>query len=567
MIDKRLVNFVPEAKKFVFLTVALRLLSLLSNTAFVFAVGNILRSVKERNSVLIPACVLALCLFASVFANLLSSYTSYRSSSKVKITLRSRIYEKLLRLGSDYLEHSATAKVIQTASEGVEQIETWFGSFLPQFYYSMIAAVATFVVISFLNLKMALVLLACVPLIPISMAIVQNIAKKILGKYWAQYANLADNFLENLQGLSTLQIYEADGFKAKQMAGEAETFRCVTMKVLLMQLNSIIIMDVVAYGGAALGIICAIQAFYAGTLSLDGAFICILLSADFFIPLRRLGSAFHTAMNGVTASKTIFELLDSEEPSFGDKKIPKASENVPLFEAKGLGYEFDRTVLSDCSISIEKGSFTAFVGKSGSGKSTLAKILSGIYGNYTGSLKVNGGELREIRRDCLHSFVTYISHRDWIFAGTVRDCLLEGKGGAGDDELWAALGRVNLSDFVREGGGLDFTLREGGENLSGGQKQRLSIARALLRDSEVYIFDEATSNIDVESEQVILNLIRSLKGKKTVVMISHHAENCAGADRIFAFENGVLRHVERSETSQSASGFLADAQNDEGGEK
>ncbi|MBP3771592.1 MAG: hypothetical protein J6I53_02730 [Treponema sp.] len=240
MIDKRLVNFVPEAKKFVFLTVALRFLSLVSNTTFIFATAFILRAVKKGESFLIPFFLIALCLLASLFVNLLSSYTSFRSSSKVKITLRSRIYEKLLRLGSDYLENSATAKVIQTATDGVEQIETWFSAFLPQFYYSMIAALFTFTVISLLNLRMALVLLACVPLIPLSMAVVQGIAKKILGKYWAQYANLADNFLENLQGLTTLQIYQADGFKAKQMAKEAETFRRVTMKVLSMQLNSII---------------------------------------------------------------------------------------------------------------------------------------------------------------------------------------------------------------------------------------------------------------------------------------------------------------------------------------
>ncbi|MBQ9283381.1 MAG: ABC transporter ATP-binding protein/permease [Treponema sp.] len=541
MIDKRLVNFVPEAKKFVFLTVALRFLSLVSNTTFIFATAFILRAVKKGESFLIPFFLIALCLLASLFVNLLSSYTSFRSSSKVKITLRSRIYEKLLRLGSDYLENSATAKVIQTATDGVEQIETWFSAFLPQFYYSMIAALFTFTVISLLNLRMALVLLACVPLIPLSMAVVQGIAKKILGKYWAQYANLADNFLENLQGLTTLQIYQADGFKAKQMAKEAETFRRVTMKVLSMQLNSIIIMDVVAYGGVALGIICALSAFYSGQLSFDRAFVCILLSADFFIPLRRLGSAFHTAMNGVTASKTIFELLDSEESSYGKEEIPSQPDDKNIFSSKNLSCNFgERVALKDCTIDIERGSFTAFVGKSGSGKSTLAKIFSGIYGSYSGSIKIQGIEAKEISRKSLYSFVTYISHRDWIFAGSLGDCLREGKENASEQEVWQTLEKVKLADFVRENGGLSMSLHEGGENLSGGQKQRISIARALLRDTAVYIFDEATSNIDVESEKAILDLIHSLKGKKTIVMISHRKENCEGADKIYFFEDGMV---------------------------
>ncbi|MBR1715820.1 MAG: ABC transporter ATP-binding protein/permease [Treponema sp.] len=503
--------------------------------------------------------IMILCLLASLASNLLSSHTAFLASSKVKIKLRTSIYEKLLSLGTDYQESSSTAKIIQTATEGVEQIETWFSAFLPQFYYAMIAALFTFGTIAFFNLKMALVLLACVPLIPLSMAVVQGIAKKILGKYWAQYGSLADNFLENLEGLTTLQIYEADGFKSSQMAREAENFRRVTMKVLSMQLNSIIIMDVVAYGGAALGICTALSSFYEGQMDFYSAFACILLSADFFIPLRRLGSAFHVAMNGVAASKNIWELLDfdSENLSHGFESASSASLNGdsvgifnpcgnPLFSAENLSVSFgERVALKSCSLAIEKGTFVAFVGKSGSGKSTLAKILSGIYSSYSGNAKISGVEIKSIPKKELHSFVTYISHRDWIFAGTVRDCLLEGKEKATEEELWASLEKVNLSDFVRENGGLEMLLREGGSNLSGGQKQRLSIARALLHDSPVMIFDEATSTIDVESEELILNLIRSLKGQKTVIMISHRKENSLGADKIFEFENGsVIEPVE-----------------------
>ncbi len=556
MIDKRLVDLVPESKKCVFFTVLLRFFSLLANTAFIFSVAHVL---KNRTFQISSILIMILCLLVSLASNLLSSHTAFLASSKVKIKLRTSIYEKLLSLGTDYQESSSTAKIIQTATEGVEQIETWFSAFLPQFYYAMIASRFTFGTIAFFNLKMALVLLACVPLIPLSMAVVQGIAKKILGKYWAQYGSLADNFLENLEGLTTLQIYEADGFKAAQMAREAENFRHVTMKVLSMQLNSIIIMDVVAYGGAALGICTALSSFYEGQMDFYSAFACILLSADFFIPLRRLGSAFHVAMNGVTASKNIWELLDfdSENLSHGFDSASSSSLNGdsvgifnpcgnPLFSAENLSVSFgERVALKNCSLSIEKGTFVAFVGKSGSGKSTLAKILSGIYGSYSGNAKISGVEIKSIPKKELHSFVTYISHRDWIFAGTVRDCLLEGKEKATEEELWASLEKVNLSDFVRGNGGLEMRLREGGSNLSGGQKQRLSIARSLLRDSPVMIFDEATSNIDVESEELILILIRSLKGKKTVIMISHRKENSLGADKIFEFENGsVIEPVE-----------------------
>ncbi len=581
MIDKRLVNLVPGSKKYVFFTVLLRFFSLVANTAFIFCTANILKSINKKSfasegfanfTELLGQFLkddkfyiifMLLCLAVTFFANFFSSRTSFLASSEVKIRLRSLIYQKLLELGTDYQEKSATAKVIQTATEGVEQVETWFSAFLPQFYYAMLAAVFTFCTIAFFNLKMALVLLLCVPLIPLSMAVVQGIAKKILGKYWEEYANLADNFLENLEGLSTLQIYGSDAFKAAQMAREAQTFRRVTMKVLSMQLNSIIIMDVVAYGGAALGICVAISSFYAGNMDFYAAFFCILLSADFFIPLRRLGSAFHVAMNGVSASKNIWELLDTpgqEKKNINiEEKAPKGGSlplataasassatpspggnpPSPLFHAKNLSCSFgERTALKDSSFSVTQGSFVAFVGKSGSGKSTLAKILSGIYNGYSGSVKFSGQEIKNISRDELYKTVTYISHRDWIFAGTVRDCLLEGNSLARDEELWSALKKVNLADFVRENGGLFMPLREGGSNLSGGQRQRLSLARAILHDSPVMIFDEATSNIDVESEQAILSFIRSLKGKKTVIMISHRKENCQDADRIFYFENG-----------------------------
>ena len=525
MIDKRLLNTVPSAKKFVAAAVALQIASLLCRTALIFAAARLLAS--RGGEWQIPALVIVLCAAAIFALNIASSLAVYRTSRDVKSVLRAKIYEKLLRLGTAYEEKTTTAKIVQLAVEGAETLETWFGAFLPQFYYSMAAAVITFAVLAFLNLKMAVVLLLCVPLIPISMAVVQGIAKKLLGKYWAQYASLADNFLENLQGLTTLQIYQADGYKAAQMAKEAENFRRVTMKVLSMQLNSIIIMDIVAYGGAAAGIVCALGAFYAGAMTAESAFVCILLSAD------------------------IFALLDEKEYAFGNESVSEKDYRVKpdndstvrdndrvVFETSALGYEFDRNVLHGFDFALAEGECAAFAGKSGSGKSTAAKILSGIYPAYTGSAKICGKEIRDISRESLYAFVSYISHRDWIFAGTVRDCLCEGKSDADDAEMWRALDAVRLSDFLRENGGLEAKIDEGGGNLSGGQRQRLSIARALLRDSIVYIFDEATSNIDTESEQAILSLIAAMKGKKTIIMISHRTENCKIADKIYHFENG-----------------------------
>ncbi|MCR4741434.1 MAG: ABC transporter ATP-binding protein/permease [Treponema sp.] len=556
MIDKRLINLVPESKKYVFLTVLLKVLALLSNALLVFTLAKIIENKGEN--ILIPAILIGLSLIISFLTSQFSAVTSFKSSQQVKKTLRSLIYEKLLRLGSQYQEKTPTAKIIQLAVEGVEQIEVWFGQYLPQFFYSMIAALTTFAILAFINLKMAVILLVCVPLIPMSIVMVQKIAKKILGKYMDQYAKLADNYLENLQGLTTLKIYKADQYKQEKIGQEAEHFRKVTMKVLSFQLNSIIIMDIVAYAGAGLGIAAALSSYFRGQMSVYNAFVCILLSADFFIPLRRLGSYFHTAMNGTTASKNIFALLDTPEMDLGGESLPLASassessstpsagsnaaRNACLFEVKDLSYKFgERSVLNNINLTIQKGSYVAFVGKSGSGKSTSAKVLCGINRDYSGSAKILGIELNKVSVQSLYDYISYISHNDWIFKGSVRDCLLEGNPKAGEEEMWQALQKVQLEGFVKEMGGLDFQIMENANNLSGGQKQRLSIARALLHNSEVYIFDEATSNIDVESEEAILELLHQLKKEKTIIMISHRKENCQGADKIYTFEKGGLQ--------------------------
>ncbi|MBE6354226.1 ABC transporter ATP-binding protein/permease [Treponema sp.] len=542
MINPRLIKAVPESKKYVFLTVLLKLISLASNILIIFSTAQIIRT--QGKSIKFPVLFIAAGIILNCMCAFLISIAGWKASSKVKITLRSMIYRKLLQLGTDYAETSSTAKTIQLAAEGVEQIEVWFGQYLPQFFYSMLASVTVFTVLCFLNVKMAVILFLCVPLIPVSIICVQKIAKRLLSRYWDQYASLADNFLENLQGLTTLEIYQADEFKQEQMKKEAEHFRKITMKVLSMQLNSIIIMDIVAYAGAGLGIMAAVSAFSSGNLSLADCFICILLSADFFIPLRRLGSFFHTAMNGTTAAKKIFALLDTECPDTKKRVITEipACRTKNILELKNVSCTYgERTVLKNACIEIPEHSYTAFVGKSGSGKSTAAKILCGINSRYEGKALICGTEISSINTDTLYKKISYLSHRDWIFKGTVRETLLEGKAGADEEQMRNVLAKVNLLAFIDDNGGLDAEILENASNLSGGQKQRLSIARALLHDGDIFIFDESTSNIDVESEKIILNLLHELKKSKTIIMISHRKENCSGADNIYFFDNGICK--------------------------
>ncbi len=448
------------------------------------------------------------------------------------------IYKKLLRLGSSYKEQANTSEVVQVAVEGVDQLETYFGAYLPQFFYAMLAPLTLFVVLSFVNFPSAIVLLVCVPLIPVTIIGVQRWAKKLLAKYWGQYTALGDTFLENLQGLTTTKIYQADAFKHKEMNEQSEQFRKITMKVLTMQLNSITVMDLIAYGGAALGVILATTQFRAGHVDLAGCILIILLAADFFLPMRLLGSFFHIAMNGMAASDKIFRLLDLQEPE-------KKSETVPedySIECKNLrfSYEPDREILHGVDMHFPKGSFTAIVGESGCGKSTISAILMGRNKGYSGQITVGGVSLCEISEESLMENFTYISHNSYLFKGTVRENLLMARPNAGEDTLWQVLEQVNLADFLRTEKGLDTALNEKASNLSGGQCQRLALARALLHDSPVYIFDEATSNIDVESENDIMRQIHALAKTKTVILISHRLANVVGADNIYVLDQGNI---------------------------
>ena len=543
MINKRLIGTVAESKKYIAGNVILQWCSLTANIALMLSISRMLAELFRGSASVqlftVTGIVVILALAVRFFCSIGAAKMGYFSSKAVKKSLREKIYQKLLRLGSSYNEQVKTSEVVQVAVEGVDQLETYFGAYLPQFFYAMLAPLTLFIVLCFVNVAAAVVLLICVPLIPVAIAAVQTWAKKLLSKYWGQYTELGDTFLENLQGLTTLKIYQADAFKQQEMNEQAEKFRKITMKVLTMQLNSITIMDLIAYGGAALGVIMAVTQYQSGGVSLEGCLLIILLAADFFIPMRQLGSFFHIAMNGMAASDKIFRLLDLEETK------PEITESFPsghTIRCSGLSfsYEPDREILHSVDLTFPQGSFTALVGESGCGKSTLASILMGRNKGYTGSVSVGGVHLSSIQEESLLRNITYISHQSYLFKGTVRENLLMGKPGASDEELWAVLSRVNLAEFLKAEQGLDTRLLEKASNLSGGQCQRLALARALLHDSPVYIFDEATSNIDVESENDIMREIHELAKSKTVILVSHRLANVVGADHIYVLDHGIV---------------------------
>lgn len=538
MINKRLVNTVSESKKYIFKNVLCQWISLLANILLMYEIAIMLGNLRDARQMMITLFVSIIALVLRYICTNISSKLSYLSSKSVKKKLREMIFEKLYHLGSSYKEKVNTSEIVQVAVEGVDQLETYFGSYLPQFFYAMLAPLTLFIVLCFVNVPSAVVLLVCVPLIPITIVIIQKWAKKLLARYWDQYSELGDTFLENLQGLTTSKIYRADEFKHQEMNEQSERFRKITMKVLTMQLNSITIMDIVAYGGAALGVILSITQYRAGNVDLSGCLLIILLAADFFLPMRMLGSYFHIAMNGMAASEKIFRLLDLKEDDVGGKVI----ENDYSIKVEHLNFSYDvnREILHDVSMSFPMGSFTAIVGESGCGKSTLAGVLVGRNKGYFGDVSVGGVSLKEVGEASLMDTITYISHASYIFKGSVRDNLLLANPKCDEQTLWKVLERVNLASFLKEEGGLDTMLNEKGSNLSGGQCQRLALARALLHDSRVYIFDEATSNIDVESENDIMKEIHNLAKTKTVILISHRLANVENADNIYVLDKGSV---------------------------
>lgn len=540
MINTRLIGMVSESKKYIAAGVAFQWVSLAANILLTGAVCRLLAALwagtADPSGLLRLGALAAAALAVRFGCTLASAEMSWRSSRAVKAKLRRLIYEKLLRLGAAGRQQVRTSEAVQVAVEGVDQLEVYFGQYLPQFFYAMLAPLTLFAVLAPVDVTSAVVLLVCVPLIPVSIAAVQTWAKKLLGRYWGQYTALGDTFLENLQGLTALKIYGADGQKHAEMNRQAEQFRRITMKVLTMQLNSITIMDLIAYGGAAAGMALAVSRFAAGRVDLAGALFIILLAAEFFLPMRLLGSFFHVAMNGMAAAERIFRLLDLPEAPMAGGQVPE--EGGVALRGAAFAYEADRPVLRGVTMEFPAGSFTAVVGESGCGKSTVASLLTGRRRPDEGSVTVGGRPLEDIDEAALARHITYISHNSYLFKGTVAENLRMARPDAPDEALWQALEQVNLADFVRGEGGLDAPVAEKGSNLSGGQCQRLALARALLHDSPVYIFDEATSNIDVESENDIMARITELAKTKTVILISHRLANVAGADKLYVLENG-----------------------------
>ncbi len=543
MIDKRLIRMVPESKKYVAGNVLMQWISLAANVVLMMSITRFFASLYAKNvtgkDFAVFAVIAVMAVTVRFFCAIGASRMGFLSSKKVKKTLREAIYTKLLKLGAAYKEQIRTSEIVQVAVEGVDQLETYFGAYLPQFFYAMLAPLTLFLVLLRVNVPSAVVLFVCVPLIPAAIAAVQTWAKKLLSKYWGQYTALGDTFLENLQGLTTLKIYQADAFKNKEMNEESEKFRKITMKVLTMQLNSITIMDIIAYGGAALGVFFSVTQYQKGGVDLAGALLVILLSADFFIPMRQLGSFFHIAMNGMAASEKIFRFLELPEAPKKAAKFPRNAEIV--CENLRFSYEAGREILKGMDLRIPRGRFVAIAGESGCGKSTVASILMGRNRGYKGTIRIGDIELSDIAESSLMQNITYISHNSYLFKGTIRENLLMGNSNATEDEMWAVLEQTNLAAFLRNEEGLDTKLAEKASNLSGGQCQRLALARALLHDSPVYIFDEATSNIDVESENDIMEQILLLAKKKSVLLISHRLANITKADIIYAMEQGEVK--------------------------
>lgn len=547
MFKKRLLELCNSSKKWIAMTVLMNWISIICNILVILFIGNTIDKLINSNleiNYLRDGLYIGSLLVIRFLANYYSTRFSLNSSSEVKKVLREKIYEKLLDIGVNYNKFISTSSVVQIGVDGVEALEIYFGRFLPQLFYSALAPLTLFVVVSFISFKVALVLLICVPLIPLTIMAVMKIAKKLLSKYWGVYTNLGDSFLENLQGLTTLKIFDLDEEKNKEMNEDAENFRKITMRVLLMQLNSITIMDLVAYGGSAVGILIAISQFRSGIITPGGLLIIILLSAEFFLPMRLLGSLFHVAMNGISASDRIFDLLDievCEKPSLSDEQM-KSLENIDI-KLENVSYSYDkkRTILENINIDIKEKQTVAFVGESGSGKSTITSLLLKIDEVDGGAITFNGINLNDIPFDVLNKKVGFINHNAYIFNTTIRENIRMGKKDATDEEIYAVLKEANLDSFVKNlPNKLDTKVGEGGNLLSGGQKQRLCLARTIIKNPDIYIFDEATSNIDVESEEKIWESIEKLSKDKTVIIISHRLLNVKNADTIYMLENGVI---------------------------
>ena len=547
MFNKRLLSICDSSKKWIGLTVLMNWISIVCNIALILFIGTTVDKLLSGNlnlNIISTSIFIIAMLSIRFVANFMSTKFSLYSSGEVKKTLRSTIYEKLLTLGVNYTDTISTSSTVQIAVDGVEQLEMYFGRFMPQLFYSVIAPVTLFAVMSFISFKTAIILLICVPLIPITIMAVMKIAKKILSKYWGVYTDLGDSFLENLQGLTTLKIFDRDEDKNDEMNKNAEHFRKITMSVLQMQLNSIIVMDIIAYGGSAIGILMALSEYRNGLITIGQVLIIILLSAEFFIPMRLLGSFFHVAMNGISASERMFKLLDTQVEDVKDLAQDKINqlENINI-ELKNVDFSYDkeRKVLENININMENNKIVALVGESGCGKSTITNLLLKQRKVDSGEILLNGINLNDIPFDVLTKKIGFINHNAYVFNGTIEENIRMGKNDASLEEIYDALKKANLYEFVMTlPNKLKTNVGEGGSLLSGGQKQRLALARTIITNPEIYIFDEATSNIDVESEEKVWESIYKLAKNKTVIVISHRLANVKNADSIYVLDKGHI---------------------------
>lgn len=558
MIDKELLRLLGGSRKYIFYTVGAMVIGLIANlsiTASICYAIKLLSQSAEPSAYIIPAVCGVVGVAVRYAASRITGNLKDLLGRKAKKELREKTYDKIVRLGVRSTDGMSVAGLTQVAMEGIEQLDLYYSSYIPQFFYAMLAPIILFFVTVGIDWRVAIVLLCCVPLIPVSIVAVSKYAKKIFAKYWGKYTSMGDSFLDSVQGLRELKIFRADAAQHVKMNENAEEFRKITMKVLVMQLASTTIMDIVAYGGAGLGIAFAVTGVANRGLSPVSALFLILVAVDFFLPLRAFGSAFHVAMNGASAGKKILSLLAQPDPVWGEEKL---SNTELKLENVTFSYDGERNVLKNVTMTFPEKGMTSIVGESGCGKSTAVGLLYGALRPKSGKVTAGGKPLESLSREEYYSKLAVVSYNTYIFNTTVRENFRLAKGNVTDDEIFAALEKVNLADFIRENGGLDKEITEDGANISGGQKQRLALAVNLVADKSVYIFDEATSNIDIESEAVIMRNIKALSEKKSVIVISHRLENVVPSDRIYYMENGDVKEVGmHSELMASQGGYAA----------
>ena len=545
MIDKKLLALLGDNKKYIFYAVGLMIVGLFANLSITASICYAIQYAAEYASSGSDAQGFILPAIVVVIAMVIRYVTSRRIGDlkdtlgrNVKKDLRQKIYDKIIKLGVRTTDNMSMAGLTQLSMEGVEQLDLYYSAYIPQFFYAMIAPIILFIVTVRINWAVALVLLACVPLIPMSIIAVSRYAKKIFAKYWGKYTSMGDSFLDSVQGLKELKIFQADAAQNIKMNETSEEFRKITMKVLVMQLASTTIMDMVAYGGAGLGIALTIHAVVNGSLSAYAALFLILVAVDFFLPLRAFGSAFHIAMNGASAGNKILSLLAQPDPVWGSEAA-----NGTEITVKDVTFSYDgkRDVLKHASMNFGSTGMCAIVGESGSGKSTVVNLLLGAYHPQQGSILVGNKPLETLSRESYYSHISVVSYNTYIFNETIRQNFMLAKYNVTDEEIYSALKKVNLYDFIIDNGGLDKVITEDAANISGGQKQRLALAINLVANKDIYIFDEATSNIDIESEAIIMNNIKELSRDKSVIVISHRLANVIAADTIYYIEDGEVK--------------------------